>query len=152
MYSQSCMRTKLPSNIDTRFDSIVTRRMFSRFFLGLALVCAGAGAQTFPAKPLRIVVPYAAGGISDIATRLVAMKMSESMGQPVIVDNRPGASAIIGSNLVAKAAPDGYTLLATSADGRGRVYRAAAAGVCRGAGEAGGIRAAILVGRLDNID
>ena len=114
MYSQLCMRSKLLSNIDTQFDSIVTRRIFLRLLFGLALVCAGAGAQTFPTKPLRIVVPYAAGGISDIATRLVATKMSESMGQSVIVDNRPGASAIIGSNLVAKAAPDGYTLLATS--------------------------------------
>ena len=82
--------------------------------VGLALLSAGAVAQTFPAKPVRIVVPYAAGGITDIATRLVAARMAESFGQAVIVDNRPGASAIVGSDLVAKSAPDGYTLLATS--------------------------------------
>lgn len=102
------------SDIDAQRVPIVSRQLFSAFLFGLALVCAVAGAQTFPTKPLRIVVPYAAGGISDIATRLVAIKMSESMGQPVMVDNRPGASAIIGSDLVAKAAPDGYTVLATS--------------------------------------
>lgn len=101
-------------NTDTKCIPLVTRRMLSRLLFGLALVCGQGGAQTFPTKPVRIIVPYAAGGITDIATRIVAIKMGESMGQPVIVDNRPGASGVIGSDLVAKALPDGYTLLATS--------------------------------------
>ncbi len=68
-------------------------------------------AQSYPAKPIRIVVAYAAGGGVDIVTRTVGQKVSELVGRPVVVDNRPGASTNIGSELVAKAAADGYTLL-----------------------------------------
>jgi tripartite-type tricarboxylate transporter receptor subunit TctC len=75
---------------------------------------ASAGAQTFPAKPIRIVIPLAAGGNVDIVTRSIAQKLSEQLGQQVIVDNRPGGNTIIGSELVARAAPDGYTLLASA--------------------------------------
>lgn len=71
-------------------------------------------AQTYPARPIRIVVAYAAGGGVDIVTRTVGQKLSELIGRPVVVDNRPGASTNIGSELVAKAAPDGYTLLMAS--------------------------------------
>jgi tripartite-type tricarboxylate transporter receptor subunit TctC len=66
---------------------------------------------TFPAKPVRLVVPWPAGGGTDIITRIVAQKMGENMGQTVLVDNRSGASGIIGADHVAKSAPDGYTLL-----------------------------------------
>lgn len=79
------------------------------------LVCvpllAAAQADDFPGKPIRIVVPFPPGGATDAAARLVATKMSEKWGQPVVVDNRAGAGGNVGSDLVAKSAPDGYTLV-----------------------------------------
>ena len=70
-----------------------------------------AGAQGFPSKPLRMIVPFAAGSATDTVGRVFGLKMSELLGQPVVVDNRAGANGAIGADLVAKAAPDGYTLL-----------------------------------------
>lgn len=82
------------------------------YLLALALGAAGqATGQGYPAKPVRLTVPYPAGGSGDIVARAVAQKMSESFGQQVIVDNRPGANGNIGTEQVAKSAADGYTLL-----------------------------------------
>ncbi|WP_191085321.1 tripartite tricarboxylate transporter substrate binding protein [Roseococcus microcysteis] len=80
---------------------------------GTALTISAAGAQTsdFPNKPLRIIVPYTPGGTTDIATRLVAEPLSRVLGQPVVVENRPGANSIIGVGAAATSAPDGYTMV-----------------------------------------
>jgi tripartite-type tricarboxylate transporter receptor subunit TctC len=72
---------------------------------------AAAQAQGYPSKPIRWIVPYTGGGITDVVTRIVTQKMSGPLGQPIVVDNRPGANSILGSDLAAKAAPDGYTKL-----------------------------------------
>jgi tripartite-type tricarboxylate transporter receptor subunit TctC len=78
------------------------------------IACGAAWAQEYPAKPVRIVVSYAPGGAVDIVTRTVGQKVGELMGQPVVVDNRPGGNANIGAAMVAKATADGYTLLTVS--------------------------------------
>src|ERR1700716_3960993 len=77
----------------------------------LAWVCGVAFAQPFPSKPVRIIVPFPAGGTTDIVARLVGQRMSETLGQPVLVENRGGAGGTIGADAVARAAPDGYTVL-----------------------------------------
>jgi putative tricarboxylic transport membrane protein len=84
----------------------------------MAAICAtGALAQTgggYPARPVRVVVPLAPGGNVDLVARSLAQRLTESLGQQVVVENRPGASALVGTQFVAKAAPDGYTLLAVA--------------------------------------
>jgi tripartite-type tricarboxylate transporter receptor subunit TctC len=96
---------------------MLLKKSFIKAFacFSIAALAAGvlqhAAAQDFPAKPLRIVVPFPAGGTTDVVARLVAQRMSESMGQQVLVDNRGGAGGTIGADIVAKAPPDGYTLL-----------------------------------------
>ncbi len=79
-------------------------------------IAATAGAADYPTQPIHIVVPWAAGGFTDVLGRLIAEKMSKTLGQPVIVDNKPGATGGIGSEFVSRAAPDGYNLLLTTSD------------------------------------
>src|SRR5260221_6096700 len=82
-----------------------------------AWFAAAAHAQSYPTKPIRIIVPYAAGGTSDILARQIGPKLSDTWGQPVVVENKPGANGNVGADFVAKNAPDGYTLLLTDLGG-----------------------------------
>lgn len=90
--------------------------MLSKFRIGqlcAIAVCAAAGtvhSQTYPAKPVRWIVPFPAGGSADLMARMTAPELSKALGQQVVIENRPGASAIVGAEHVAKAAPDGYTV------------------------------------------
>jgi tripartite-type tricarboxylate transporter receptor subunit TctC len=89
--------------------------------LGLATPAQQAAAQAYPTKPITIVVPYSAGGSSDVLTRAVAKHLSESLGRSVVVENRAGASGMIGAEAVSRATPDGYMLLGTTSSYPGTV-------------------------------
>src|SRR6185369_7809710 len=86
--------------------------------IALALVCLVAAlpvaAQPYPSRSVKIIVPFGAGGSADIYARFVGARLGDAMGQPFVVENRPGAGAVVGSDAVAKSAPDGYTLLMMS--------------------------------------
>ena len=92
------------------------RTVLLRWLLGAfaALASVAASAQDYPNHPVRLIVPFAAGGPADVYARFLSKALQESLGQPFIVDNRPGAGSIIGTDAVAKSAPDGYTLLLMS--------------------------------------
>ena len=81
----------------------------------LCFVATGVPAQNYPDKPIRLIVPFGAGGGSDYVGRLVGVKLTEQMGQTVVVDNRPGAASLMGTEIAMRAAPDGYTLLLADA-------------------------------------
>jgi len=89
------------------------RREFITLLGGAAIIlpAAGEAAEVFPTRPIRLIVPYPAGGGTDIVGRVLGQKLHESMGQPIVIDNRGGAGGTIGTAVVAKSAPDGYTLL-----------------------------------------
>ena len=82
--------------------------------LALAFAAVTAPAQNYPSHPVKVVVPYAVGGSADVYGRVLAAKLSETMGQPFVIENRPGGGAVIGTDAVAKSAPDGYTVLIMS--------------------------------------
>lgn len=90
---------------------ILSRRRTAASLLSLLAAPSVARAQAYPSRPIRIVVPTGPGGITDIVARIAGARLSERVGQPVVIDNKGGASGIIGTEVVARAAPDGYTLL-----------------------------------------
>jgi tripartite-type tricarboxylate transporter receptor subunit TctC len=87
------------------------QRSIASLFAALALVALGARAQDYPTKPIRVLVPFAPGGVVDTSTRILTNKLSERLGWTFVVDNRPGGNGFIAVGLAAKAPPDGYTLL-----------------------------------------
>ncbi|MDP2706359.1 MAG: tripartite tricarboxylate transporter substrate binding protein [Burkholderiales bacterium] len=89
-------------------------RALAAFATALAVHAAGA-AETYPIRPIRMIVPQSAGGSTDLVARIIAQRLDDTLKQPVVVDNRPGAGSINGTDIVAKATPDGYTLLAIAA-------------------------------------
>ena len=92
-----------------------SRRLLPRAaLLVLACVFAPAWAQDYPTKPVRIIVPFAPGGSADVFGRFIAQRLQETLGQNFVIDNRPGGGSVIGTDAVAKAGPDGYTLLLMS--------------------------------------
>lgn len=104
--------------VESHQGSRHTHRVITVALMALPLVSAAAWAQTspaYPAKPIRLIVPFTAGGPTDILARIIGQKLNETFGPQVIVDNRPGANGNIGTELVAKSPPDGYTLLLASA-------------------------------------
>lgn len=94
----------------------LTKHLIALALTGAALVCSAGGAlaQAWPSKPVRIVVPFAAGGTTDVVARIVGQKLGELWGQSVVIENRGGAGGNIGADVVAKSTPDGYTILMTS--------------------------------------
>src|SRR3990172_2112429 len=95
-------------------SSIKARSTFLPLIGLLALVCGTAAGQNYPVNTVKIIVPFPAGGVADTMARLVSQNLSESWGQSVIVENRPGAAQVSGVQAVTKSAPDGYTLLVTA--------------------------------------
>src|SRR3990172_11555689 len=89
-------------------------RMFAALLLVLPPLAAPVLAQGFPAKPVRIVIPFPPGGGTEVVARSLGDQMSKTFGQPVVVENRPGGNSVIASEIVAEAAPDGHTLLMTT--------------------------------------
>ena len=90
------------------------RAVAQSLFIASLLVAGAASASTFPQKAVRIVVPFAPGGGTDLIARTLGQEMSKDLGQPVLIDNKPGAGTIIGTDAVAKAPPDGYSLVMAS--------------------------------------
>src|SRR3972149_10557651 len=88
--------------------------LIAAVLLSLLVFHGAAHAQASPARSVKIIVPYGAGGPADIYARFIGAKLSDTLGQPFVVEDRPGGGAVIGSDAVAKSAPDGYTLLMMS--------------------------------------
>src|SRR4051812_45987154 len=99
------------TNTSERIHTLAASALHAIAVLGLSLLADPAFAQTYPSKPIKIVVPLAAGGPPDVMARLMAPALSTRLGQPVIIENRVGGGGTIGTKQVATAVPDGYTLL-----------------------------------------
>jgi tripartite-type tricarboxylate transporter receptor subunit TctC len=106
---------QIRTNSNQLMDPALRRAMFATLAgAWLALLAPGATAQEYPTHAVRMVVPFAPGGPADLYARFIASRLQDSMGQTFIIDNRPGAGSVIGTEMVAKSAPDGYTLLVMS--------------------------------------
>lgn len=109
--------TSLQAKRAVRTGAMIQRRRsqlalwLSALAMLMAVDVAGAQTDTYPSRPVRLIVPFAAGGLNDVVARLVAPYLERALGQPFIIDNRPAASGIVGTDATAKATPDGYTLL-----------------------------------------
>jgi tripartite-type tricarboxylate transporter receptor subunit TctC len=104
----------MPMTSSHAHPSLAIHRLVPLGALAAAILTAAlqaSAAETYPSRPVRLIIPSGAGGITDIIGRVIAPKLTDSLGQQVVVDNRPGASGVIGSQIVAKSAPDGHTLL-----------------------------------------
>ena len=98
-------RTPMPRTPMTRTWTILSA------FVALGVAAGEAAAQSYPSKPIRIFVGFAPGGPADVMARLIAQRMQAALGQSVVVDNRPGAGGVVGTEIAARAQPDGYTLM-----------------------------------------
>jgi tripartite-type tricarboxylate transporter receptor subunit TctC len=92
----------------------ITRFLIGALWLGASAFAAQA--QTYPSRPVRFIVPFPPGGVADVTARLMGQKLTEALGQQAVIENRPGASGVLGADTAAKATPDGYTLLLTTGD------------------------------------
>lgn len=99
----------------TKTSSISARLLATLLGLGVTALPGSVGAQDYPNRPIRLIVPFAPGGGSDFMGRLIGQKLTEQMGQQVVVDNRPGAASLVGTQIAARGAPDGYTLILADA-------------------------------------
>ena len=95
-------------------SSLRARSMLSSLAVALTVLCNPAQAQDYPRQPIRVVLPFPPGGPTDLLTRVVSTKMGNALGQSFVIENKPGASGMIGAEAVARAAPDGYTLLSNA--------------------------------------
>src|SRR5690348_4552039 len=102
----------------TRSTFVFAASVLAAWAFACATMCplTDAHADDYPARPVRLIVSYPAGGVADVTARVIGRGLSEILGQQVVVENRPGASGTLGAGYVAKAAPDGYTLLVTPGD------------------------------------
>src|SRR5215468_117461 len=100
----------------TKMHDAITRRLIVTLALSALALAAPAQAQTYPTRPIRFIVPFPAGGVADVTARLIGQRLGETLGQTIVIENRPGASGTLGVDAATKAAPDGYTLLFTTGD------------------------------------
>src|SRR5438105_4654351 len=102
------------TNDGYRRSSMMARRwnpLLAALFAVALVLSAGASAQTYPSKPIKLVVTFPAGGGADFVGRVIASKLTDALGQPVVIDNRAGAGGMVGNDVIAKSVPDGYSLL-----------------------------------------